>query len=176
MCLTVLNSDLYPVCNLSTTKPQLCAFACELHPLSLPGDWEELQLIRLCLPFSLLLAFKQWPKSIMPKVQSLGKVLGAFLVSALCLSNTPWKGSMCEGTFRWFLHAAGLVSKLPLSEHKGIFAAKRDFKGQILTVAVPVFRIDLSGYRPLVTHWSLFTALGIDCLWPHFEKSRCIIF
>lgn len=161
------------MCSLPTSKLQLCASACELHPLSLPGDWKELQLILLCLPFFTLLAFKQWPKNIMPKVQSLGKLAGAFLFGALCLSSTPWKGSVCEGSSRRSLHAAGLPSKISSSEQQ---LQKEISKAESSLQQCPCLELSYSGYVLLVTHWSLFTALQIDFLWPWSEKSRCIIF
>lgn len=173
MCLIVLNSDLYSVCSLPTSKLQLCASACELHPLSLPGDWEELQLIRLCLPFLLLLASKQWPKNILPEVQSLGKLSGAFLFRTLCFSSTPWKGSVYKATFRHSLHAAGLVSKIPLSDQQ---LQNEISKARSSLQQCPCLELSYSGYRLLVTHWSLFTTLRTHFLWPCSEKSRCIIF
>lgn len=145
------------MCSLPTSKLKLCASACELHPLSLPGDWEEVQLIRLCLPFLVLLACKQWPKNIMSKVQSLGKLSGAFLFSALSFSSAPWKGSLCEGTFKHSLHAAGLVSKIPLLEQQ---LQNKISEAKFWLQKCPCLELSYSGCCLLVTHWSLFTALG----------------
>lgn len=149
------------MCSLPTSKPQLCASACQMHPLSLPGDSEHLQLIHPCPTFLLLLAFKKWPKNIMLKIQSLGKLSGAFPLSALCLSFTPWKGGVCEATFRHSLHAAGLVSKIPLSEQR---LQKEISKAKSSLYQCPCLELSYPRYRLLVMHWSLFTALGIDSL------------
>lgn len=86
----VLHSDLYPVRSKPPSTLQLCASARELLPLSLPGDREELQLKRLCVPSLLLFwVLSNDLKYIMPNFWCLGKLTGAFLSGALCLRRTP---------------------------------------------------------------------------------------